>query len=150
VRGLVPHPVVHGIPYAPTMTEHQHGRAVLDDLIPLGRNLREAIPEVYAGYGELGKAAMGDGALSSRTKELIALAVSVALRCDGCIASHARNASKTGATREEAAEALGVAIMLTGGPGTVYGPRAYDAFCEFADARDARSKQAAAETGVES
>ena len=141
---------MYGIPYAPTMTEHQHGRAVLNDLIPLGRNLREAIPDVYAQYGELGKAAMGDGALSSRTKELIALAVSVAVRCDGCIASHARNASKTGATREEVAESLGVAIMLSGGPGTVYAPRAYDAFCEFADAREARSTEAAAESGVES
>lgn len=132
------------------MTEHEHGKAVLDELVPLGRTLREAIPEVYAGYGELGKAAMADGAISTRTKEIVALAVSVAVRCDGCIANHARGASKAGATREEVAEALGVALMLSGGPGTVYGPRAFDAFCEYADVRDARAEMAAAESGVES
>ena len=138
------------IPYAPTMTEHQHGRAVLNDLVPLGRALRAAIPDVYAGYGELGNAAMRDGAISARTKELVALAIAVAVRCDGCIASHSRNASKAGATREEVAEVLGVALMMSGGRGTVYAPRAYDAFCEFADARDARSNEAAADSGVES
>lgn len=119
--------------------EHLHGKAVTDELVPLGRALRDAIPDVYAGFASMSNAAMADGALPSRTKELIALAVSIAVRCDGCIASHARGASRAGATREEAAEAIGVAIMLSGGPGTVYGPRAFDAFCEYADKRDARA-----------
>lgn len=132
------------------MSEHLHGKAVMNDLVPLGRALRDAIPEVYAGYGELGTAAMADGAISTLNKELIALAIAVAVRCDGCIASHSRNASKAGATREEVAEVLGVALMMSGGPGTVYGPRAYDAFCEYADARDARAEKTAPETGVES
>ena len=79
------------------------------------------------------KAALGDGALDTKTKELIALGIAVATRCDGCIASHARGAAKAGATADEVAEALGVAILLTGGPGTVYGPRAMDAFLEFAE-----------------
>ena len=119
------------------MNEHTHGQAVLDDVIPLGRALRQAIPEVYKGYAALSTAAMAPGVLDSKTKELIALGISVALRCDGCIASHAKGAAKAGASREEAAEAIGVALTLNGGPGTVYGPRAFDAFCEFADARDA-------------
>ena len=75
---------------------------------------------------------MGDGALDSKTKELIALAIAVAKQCDGCIASHARAAARRGATVDEVAEALGVAIVMNGGPGTVYAPRAFAAFQEFA------------------
>jgi AhpD family alkylhydroperoxidase len=116
------------------MSEHVHGKAVLDEVVPLGRNLRSEIPEVYKAYAALASAATAPGRLETKTKELIALGISVALRCDGCIAAHARGAAKAGATREEAAEAIGVAILLTGGPGTVYGPRALDAFAEFAPA----------------
>jgi len=122
------------------MTEHQHGKAVLDDLVPLGRTLREAIPDVYRGFTSFSQAAFSPGALGSKSKELIGLAVAVALQCDGCVASHARSAAKAGASRQEAAEAIGVAMMFLGGPGTVYGPRAYDAFCEFADLRDVTSE----------
>jgi len=115
------------------MTDHVHGKAVLDGVTPLGRNLRTLIPDVYKGYASMAAAATAPGKLDTKTKELIALAASVALRCDGCMAAHARAAAKAGVTREEAAEAIGVAIMLSGGPGTVYGPRAFDAFCEFAE-----------------
>ncbi len=123
------------------MSEHIHGKAVLDEVIPLGRALRQMIPDVYKGYSALSSAAMAPGDLGVKTKELIALGISVTLRCDGCIASHARGAAIAGASREEAAEAIGVAILLNGGPGTVYGPRAFDAFCEFAAARDAKAAQ---------
>lgn len=123
------------------MSEHIHGKAVLDEVIPLGRALRQMIPDVYKGYSALSTAAMAPGDLGVKTKELIALGISVTLRCDGCIASHARGAAIAGASREEAAEAIGVAILLNGGPGTVYGPRAFDAFCEFAAARDAKAAQ---------
>lgn len=120
------------------MNEHVHGKAVLDAVVPLGRALREEIPEVYKGYAALSSAAMAPGALDAKTKELIALGISVTLRCDGCIAAHARGAAKAGASPVEVAEALGVAIMLNGGPGTVYGPRAFDAYTEFAEAANAR------------
>ena len=86
-------------------------------------------------------AAVAPGALDTRTKELIALAIGVVEGCDGCIASHAQAASRAGASREEAAEAIGVTFLMKGGPATIYGPRAYDAFCEFADARDAAGEQ---------
>jgi AhpD family alkylhydroperoxidase len=118
------------------MTEHQHGKAILDEVIPLGRVLREAIPDVYQGFAAFSDAAYTPGALDVKSKQLIGFAVAVALQCDGCIAAHARSAVKAGASKQEGAEAIGVAMTLLGGPGTVHGPRAYDAFCEFVDARD--------------
>jgi AhpD family alkylhydroperoxidase len=111
-----------------------YGKGVLDELSPLGRNLRKAIPDVYKGFGELHHAAFAEGALDTRTKELMAFAIGVSQRCDGCIASHARGAVKAGATKQEAAEAIGVTYLMNGGPATIYGPRAYAAFCEFYDA----------------
>ena len=114
-------------------TDHPvHGRRILDDLSPLHRQLRRAVPEVYRGFGELHDAAFAAGALDSRTKELIALAIAVVEGCDGCIASHAQAAARAGASRQEAAEAIGVTFLMHGGPATIHGPRAYDAFCEFA------------------
>jgi AhpD family alkylhydroperoxidase len=117
--------------------DHPHGKAVLDAVNPLARDLRKSIPDVYAGFAELHKGALGEGALPTKTKELIALAIAVTEQCDGCIASHARGAVRAGATREEAAEAIGVTFLMAGGPATVYGPRAFAAFCEFADAAEA-------------
>ncbi len=106
---------------------------LLDDLTGAGRKLREKIPDVYSGYLRMSAAAMGDGGkLPARMKELIALAVGVTRECDGCIAAHARGAAQQGATEQEVAEALGVAILMNGGPGTVWAPRAYAAFQEFA------------------
>ena len=63
-------------------------------------------------------------------------------RCDGCIASHAEGAARAGATRQQAAEAIGVAMLMNGGPATIYGPRAYAAFCEFAQSQDPTSASA--------
>ena len=114
-----------------------HGKAVLTELSPLNRELRRAIPDVYKGFAALSQAAFADGALEKKTKELIALAIGVVEGCDGCIASHAQSAVRAGATRQEAAEAIGVTFLMHGGPATVHGARAYDAFCEFADALEA-------------
>ncbi|MFE3103524.1 carboxymuconolactone decarboxylase family protein [Nocardia tengchongensis] len=121
---------------APTDTTQAspHGKAVLNELSPLHRELRRAIPEVYKGFGELSKAAFAPGALDRKTKELIALAIGVVEGCDGCIASHGQAAARAGATRQEAAEAIGVTFLMHGGPATIHGARAYEAFCEFADA----------------
>jgi AhpD family alkylhydroperoxidase len=119
------------------MPDHTHHQDVLDELNPQHRDLRRMIPDVYKGFGELGKAAMAPGALDTSVKELMAMNIGIVHGCDGCIASHARAAVRGGATREEAAEAIGVAIMMYGGPATIYGARAFTAFCEFADAADA-------------
>ncbi len=115
-----------------------YGSAVLDEMRPLHRSLRESTPAVYQGFQELSRAAFASGALEAKTKELIALAIAVIERCDGCIASHAQSAARAGATKQEAAEAIGVTFLMNGGPATIYGPRAYAAFCEFRDAIDGR------------
>lgn len=115
------------------MDPHAHGSHVMNDLIPLSRDLRHAIPDVMKGFADLHTAAMKPGALDTKTKELIALAISISSRCDGCIASHARGAAKQGATEAEVAEAIGVAVLMAGGPATVYGPRAFAAFRDFAN-----------------
>ena len=111
-----------------------HGKAVLDELAPLTRDLRKAIPDVYDGFHALHGAAFAPGALEVKHKELIALAIAVATECDGCVASHSRAAVKAGASKEEAADMLGVTILMGGGPATIWAPRAYAAFCEFHDA----------------
>ena len=96
--------------------------------------LRKGIPEVYDGYGAMSRAAIADGALSAKVKELIALAIAATRECDGCIAAHARGAARQGATEAEVAEAMGVVIMMNGGPGTVWAPRALAAYREYAPA----------------
>ncbi len=116
------------------MSSHDHGKAVLESLNPLTRDLRRAIPDVYAGFRDLHQAALAPGELDTSLKELIAMVLGVVAGCDGCIASHARGAVRAGATKQQAAEAIGVTLLMQGGPATIYGPRAYSAFCEFADA----------------
>ena len=115
------------------MSENNHHHQVLDDLNPQHRALRKMIPEVYRGFAEMSNGALTSGALDKKVKELIARAIGVVAGCDGCIASHAQGAARAGASKEEAAEAIGVSILMHGGPATIYGARAYDAFCEFAD-----------------
>jgi AhpD family alkylhydroperoxidase len=117
------------------MTEQTHHHDILANLNSQGRALRQTIPEVYRGFGEMSRAALASGALDRKVKELIAMVIGVVHGCDGCIASHAQGAVRAGASKEEAAEAIGVAIMMYGGPATVHGARAYDAFCEFAAAK---------------
>lgn len=89
---------------------------------------------VMKGFGDMGKAAMADGALDARTKELIALAVGVAARCDGCIGFHTRALARLGATTEQVHEALGVAIYMGGGPVAMYAANAVAAWNELAPA----------------
>ncbi|MGH9007112.1 MAG: carboxymuconolactone decarboxylase family protein [Acidimicrobiales bacterium] len=110
-----------------------HYHEVLNEIAAPYRELQEAIPGVASGYAEIHRAAMGEGELPAKFKELIALAIAVTRECDGCIASHARSAARRGATAAEVAEMVGVTILMNGGPGTVWGPRALAAFHEFAD-----------------
>jgi AhpD family alkylhydroperoxidase len=112
--------------------EHAPYHQIQDDLRGPYRALREAIPEVMAAYHALGTAVMTDGALPATTKELIALACSITRECDGCIVAHARGAARRGVSREQVAEAIGVAINMNGGPATVWGPRALAAYDEYA------------------
>lgn len=104
----------------------------MNELIPIARDLRHAIPDVMKEFSDLHGAAMKPGALDTKTKELIALAIAITSQCDGCIASHAHGAAKQGATEAEVAETIGVTVLMAGGPATVYGPRAFAAFRDFA------------------
>jgi AhpD family alkylhydroperoxidase len=108
-----------------------YGNEVREALRAPTRALRQAIPGVYQGYRELHEAALAPGALDAKAKELIALAIAVSKECDGCIAAHAHGAVRQGVTPQEAAEAIGVAFLMNGGPATVYGARAFAAFTEF-------------------
>jgi AhpD family alkylhydroperoxidase len=110
-----------------------HYTEVIDDLKEPTRSLSQTTPDVWNGFAQLHKAAVADGALSAKVKELMAMTIAVAKRCDGCIAYHAKAAARRGATPEEVAEALGVALLMDGGTASVYGPRAWDAYREFAD-----------------
>ncbi len=107
-------------------------REVIDELRVPTRSLRKAAPDVWAGFSRLHDATIAEGSLSATVKELMALAIAVVKQCDGCIAYHAKAAARLGATPEEVAEALSVALMMDGGTATVYGPRAWAAFEEFA------------------
>lgn len=93
--------------------------------------LRQTQPDVMKGFGDLGKAAMTGGAIDAKTKELIALAIGVATRCEGCIGFHSKALAQMGANLEEVHEALGVAIYMGGGPSVMYAANAVAAFNEF-------------------
>ena len=95
------------------------------------KELRERIPDSYSAFRDLHRAAFTDGALSPAVKEMMAVAIAVSDRCEGCIAAHARGAARHGATEEQYAEMLSVVILMNGGPGTVYAPKAWEAFAEF-------------------
>jgi AhpD family alkylhydroperoxidase len=105
--------------------------AVIDELRAPTRELRQAIPEAWAAFTDLHQAAVSDGAVPTRIKEAVALALSVSNGCDGCIAFHARAAARAGATPEEVAEVLAVTLLMNGGPATIYAPRAWEAFQQF-------------------
>lgn len=83
-----------------------HGKEALEELREPTKELRALIPEVYAGFAATHKGALQANALDTKTKELMALAMGIGLRCDGCIASHARGAARAGATPQEVAEAI--------------------------------------------
>ena len=97
--------------------------------------LRASTPEVMKAFNELGRAATAPGALDAKTKELIALALSVAVRCDPCIGFHTKALVKLGATRQEVDETLAVATYMGGGPSLMYAASAVSAFDEFAAAK---------------
>lgn len=99
--------------------------------------LKSSTPDVMKSFGDLGRAATASGVLDRKTKELIALALSVAARCDPCIGFHMQTLVKLGVTRQEIDETLGVATYMGGGPSLMYGASAVAAFDEFSHAQSA-------------
>lgn len=93
--------------------------------------LRERVPDVAKAFGALSVTATATKSLSTKTKELMALAIGIAVHCEGCVATHTRAALKTGATREEVAETVALAVYMGGAPAIVYGGDALRAFDEY-------------------
>jgi AhpD family alkylhydroperoxidase len=106
---------------------------VRKELAEPARRLRQDIPDVIESYDVMQRAVMTDGALPAKVKELIALAIAATKECDGCIAAHGRGAASQDTTEAEVAEAMGVVVLMNGGPGTVWAPRALAAYREFAN-----------------
>ena len=90
--------------------------------------LRAEAPEMMRGFSDLAAAATKDGVLDKKTKELIALALGVAARCDGCLGFHTQALVKLGATRQEVVETLGMATYMGGGPSLMYAADALSAY----------------------
>ena len=95
------------------------------------RDLRQGSPEVMKAFAALAQAALQANALDKKSKELIALAIGVATRCDDCIAFHAKAAVEQGASAAEIFETLGMAIYMGAGPSVMYATHALDAFGQF-------------------
>lgn len=95
------------------------------------KELRLEIPETMQGFSQMGKATQGDSALSEKTKELIAMAIGISQRCQGCLAFHAQACVRQGVSRAEFEEMLQVAIYMGGGPSLMSAAEALAAFEEF-------------------
>ncbi len=106
----------------PEYSEHLRG---------LVAKLAKELPGPMAGFGQLHKQAVADGVLSTKVKELIALAIGINVRCDGCISFHVRDSLRAGVSRQEIVETIGVAIFMGGGPSLMYGCEALEALEQF-------------------
>lgn len=113
---------------------------IYEHLNELMGRLGAAAPEVMEGFSTLHSVSTAEGALPTETKELIALAIGIAVHCDGCISFHVHDALGAGASRAEIVETIGVAVMMGGGPSVVYGCEALEALEQF----EARAAEAAA------
>ncbi|PIZ04410.1 MAG: alkylhydroperoxidase [Gammaproteobacteria bacterium CG_4_10_14_0_8_um_filter_38_16] len=108
-------------------------KEITQDISSSLEKLRKEIPDVMSGFSSLSQAAMKEGVLNKKTKELIALALGIAARCDGCIGFHVKALIKLQVTREELLETLGMAIYMGGGPSLMYAADALSAFEEFSN-----------------
>src|SRR6478752_8859135 len=106
--------------------------AITRDISRNLKNLRRDIPETMQGFSAMAQGATRPGALDKKTKELIALAIGIATRCDGCIGFHIETLVRLGATRLEVEETLGMAVYMGGGPSLMYAADAIAAYEEFA------------------
>lgn len=106
-------------------------RERIAELDKYSRELVHLVPDAIKAFGTLSREAQKAGVLDHKVKELMALAIGVTSRCDGCIAYHARNALRAGAMRQEVAETLAVAVQMGGGPAMVHAADALQAYDEF-------------------
>ena len=112
---------------------------LIDHLNAAIAKLRAGAPEPMRAFGMLARESLKPGALDTRTKELIAVGIAIATRCDGCIGFHAKAAIKAGATREEILETLSMAIYMGAGPSMIYASEALRAFDELSPPQEAQA-----------
>lgn len=105
------------------------------ELSGMMRDLRTGSPDVMKAFSSMAQVALAPKALDTKTKELIALAIGVATRCDDCIAFHAKAAVDHGASEEEVSETLAMAIYMGAGPSVMYANHAFQAYKAFAEAK---------------
>jgi AhpD family alkylhydroperoxidase len=115
---------------------HKNWVGLASEMSGVVKEVRSSAPDVMKGFSALAQAALRAGALDTKTKELIALAISVATRCDACIAFHAEAAVKQGASRDEVMETMGMAIYMGAGPSVMYAAQAVEAFDQFKNGED--------------
>ena len=113
---------------------HKDWPQMASELSQALREVRSGTPNTMKAFSALAQAALEPKALDGKTKELLALGISVAIRCDGCVAFHAQAAVKQGATRDEVMETMGMAIYMGAGPSVMYAAQAVEAFDQFAAA----------------
>ncbi len=101
--------------------------------------LGSEIPGPMTGFARLHKKAVEEGALSSKVKELMALAIGIVAGCEGCIAYHVHDAVAAGASRQELMETIGVGILMGGGPGSIYAAHALEAMEQFLPGEEKQS-----------
>lgn len=104
-----------------------HAKTYYESNAAAMRPVRTALPDLLKGFAGLHQAAMKPGALTVIEKELMALAIGLAVRCENCIYAHVHAALNAGATREQILEAAGVAVLMQGGPTYTYLPRVTEA-----------------------
>ncbi len=109
-------------------------KQITADISRYTNELRKEAPDAMAGFYSMAKAASADGALDKKTKELIALAIGVTQRCDGCIGFHVKALKDLGASRREVAEVLAMSVYMGGGPALMYAADALRAYDQFAAA----------------
>ncbi len=116
------------------MAEKKDFRAITAEVSAGLAKLRADTPDTLRGFSTLAQAALRDGALDKKTKELIAMALSVAARCDPCLGYHAEALVKLGCTRAELEEMLGMCVYMGGGPSLMYAAHALAAYEQFGGA----------------
>ncbi|MBY6260371.1 carboxymuconolactone decarboxylase family protein [Azospirillum sp. 412522] len=112
---------------------HKNWPLMTGELSGAIRELRGGAPDVMKAFSGMAQAALKANALDTKSKELIALAIAVAIRCDGCVAFHAEAAMKQGATRDEVMETMGMAVYMGAGPSVMYAAQAVEAYDQFTE-----------------
>ncbi len=110
---------------------------IADEVLSGIAALRHGAPDAMKAFGALSTAATATQAIDTKTKELMALAIGIAVHCDGCVAYHAKAAHQHGATQQEVVETVALAIYMGGGPAAVYGGDAIRAFEQFSAGKEA-------------